>query len=125
MSGKDEKPATPGSEASEQPQKTKAELKAERRAVQVRGCFCLVLFCFFHLIDFVLFVFYVVCGVFARDWYLTLISIIKWLPYFSIPLRLLRAACTLYIVYNCCYLLLKLSLLLLLLSSLEYCPVVL
>ena len=106
MSGKDEKPATPGSEASEQPQKTKAELKAERRAVQVRGCFCLVLFCFFHLIDFVLFVFYVVCGVCAHDWYLTLISIIKWLPYFSIPLRLLRAACTLYIVYNYCYLLL-------------------
>ena len=44
MSGKDEKPATPGGEASEQPQKTKAELKAERRAVQVRGCFCFVLF---------------------------------------------------------------------------------
>ena len=105
MSDKDEKPATPGGEASEQPQKTKAELKAERRAVQVCGCFCLVLFCFFHLIDFVLFVFYVVCGVCAHDWYLTLISIInpsEWLPYFSISLRLLRAACTLYIVYNYC-----------------------
>ena len=59
MSGKDEKPATPGSEASEQPQKTKAELKAERRAVQVCGCFCFVLFCFFHLID----LFCVLCGV--------------------------------------------------------------
>ncbi|XP_027046644.1 translation initiation factor eIF-2B subunit delta-like isoform X2 [Pocillopora damicornis] len=34
VSGKDEKPATPGGEVSEQPQKTKAELKAERRAVQ-------------------------------------------------------------------------------------------
>ena len=77
MSGKDEKPATPGGEASEQPQKTKAELKAERRAVQVCGCFCFVLFCFFYLIDFVLFVFYVVCGVCAHDWYLTLISIIN------------------------------------------------
>ena len=50
MSGKDEKPATPGSEASEQPQKTKAELKAERRAVQVCGCFCFVLFCFVFFI---------------------------------------------------------------------------
>ena len=52
MSGKDEKPATPGGEASEQPQKTKAELKAERRAVQVCGCFCLVLFCFFCIVYF-------------------------------------------------------------------------
>ena len=61
MSGKDEKPAIPGGEASELPQKTKAELKAERRAVQVCGCFCLVLFCFFHLID--LCAFCVLCGV--------------------------------------------------------------
>ena len=79
MSGKDEKPAMPGGEASEQPQKTKAELKAERRAVQVRGCFCFVLFCFFHLIDLCAFCFVwcVVCGVCAHDWYLTLISIIN------------------------------------------------
>ncbi|KAJ7370076.1 Eukaryotic translation initiation factor 2B, subunit 4 delta, 67kDa [Desmophyllum pertusum] len=35
VSSKDEKPSLPGGDSSEQPQKTKAELKAERRAVQL------------------------------------------------------------------------------------------
>ena len=35
MASKDEKPSVAGSDGSEQPQKTKAELKAERRAIQV------------------------------------------------------------------------------------------
>ena len=37
VSSKDEKPSLPGGDSSEQPQKTKAELKAERRAVQVNS----------------------------------------------------------------------------------------
>lgn len=36
---KDEKPSVAGGDGSEQPQKTKAELKAERRAIQVKTIF--------------------------------------------------------------------------------------